>query len=241
MIARELSNSRILGEIRRNPVAIIPVGSTEQHGPHLPVSTDSDIVTFIAKKISDRRGILLLPTIECGVSYEHAPFFNLSTSPSALQSYIAEMCLSLGKNGVRTVVVLNGHHGNLGALKAIPSRVARNRGAPKVLVYSYWHFTSRRFDHAGFVETSIMRSISRRVQMGRAVKGLVESEYTGAELKRLGRIANRSFISATKNGVWGDPRKATAREGAAILREIITALIKESQTWLTAKRRKFHQ
>ena len=241
MIARNLSNSRVLGEIRKNPVAMIPVGSTEQHGPHLPVSTDSDIVSYIAGKISERTGFLLLPTVECGVSYEHHPFFNLSTSPSALRDYLAEMCLSLGRNGVRTVVILNGHHGNQKALSGIASRVSRTSGGPRVLVYSYWHFTSRRFDHAGFVETSIMRAISRRVEMGRAERGLVEEGLTRKELARLGRISSKSFISVTKNGVWGDPRKATAEEGRRILREITTSLIRESQTWLTGKSRKFHQ
>ncbi len=241
MIARDLSNSRILREIRKHPIAIIPVGSTEQHGAHLPVSTDSDIVTFIARKISERTGYLLFPTIECGVSNEHAPFFNLSASPSALRDYLVEMCLSLGRNGVKMVVILNGHHGNLGALGSIPSRVARHGGAPRILTYSYWHFTSRRFDHAGFVETSIMRAISKRVEMAKAVKGLIESDYTPEELKKIGRAANRSFISVTKNGVWGDPRGATARDGRAILEEITKGLVRESQTWLTAKRRKFHQ
>ena len=241
MIARDLSNSRILGEIKKKPVAIIPVGSIEQHGPHLPISTDSDIVTFIARKVTDKAGLLLFPPVECGVSHEHFPFFNLSASPSALRNYLVEMCISLGKIGVKTVVILNGHHGNLGALKAIPSRVSRYSGAPRVLVYSYWHFTSRRFDHAGFVETSIMRAISKRVMMSRAKKWLVESDYTRKELKRLGRAANRSFIAVTRNGVWGDPRRATARDGKAILSEITGGIVKESQTWLTAKRRIFHQ
>ncbi|HJU13225.1 MAG TPA: creatininase family protein [Candidatus Nitrosotalea sp.] len=236
MIAKDLSNSAILREIRRRPVAIIPVGSTEQHGPHLPVSTDSDIVTFVARKVAKKKGFLLLPTIEFGVSYEHSPFFNLSASPRALQKYLADLCISLRDNGVRTVVVLNGHHGNLSALRGLPSRVAKSRHGPRVLVYSYWHFMKRRFDHAGFVETSIMRAISDRVEMGKAVRGLVEDDYTQKELKKLGRAANRSFIAVTKNGVWGDPRKATAAEGREILAEITESLIKESQTWLTAKR-----
>ncbi len=241
MIARNLSNSRLLEEIRKNPVVIIPVGSTEQHGPHLPVSTDSDIVSFIAKKVSDKTGFLLLSTIECGVSFEHNPFFNLSTSPAALQKYLVDMCLSLWKNKVRTIIILNGHHGNQKALKGIPTKVAKNKNGPQVLVWSYWHFMKRRFDHAGFVETSIMRAISKQVEMSKAESGLIESNYTKKELKRLGRIANKSFISVTKNGVWGDPRQATATEGRRILSEIITAIVKECQTCLTGKSRKLHQ
>ena len=239
MIARDLSNANILKEIKKNPVAIIPVGSTEQHGPHLPVSTDSDIVSFIAKKVSEKTGFLLMPTIECGVSNEHHPFFNLSTSNTALQKYIIEMCLSLSKNKIRTIIILNGHHGNQRALQAISSKVPKS--GPKVVVYSYWHFMTQRFDHAGFVETSIMRAISKKVDMSKAEKGLIESNYTKKELKRLGRIANKSFITVTKNGVWGDPRQATAKEGRKILNQVIKSLVKESQTCLTGKSRKLHQ
>lgn len=234
MIARDLSNARILAEIGKNPVAIIPVGSTEQHGPHLPVSTDSDIVSFIAKRVSEKTGFLLLPTIECGVSHEHHPFFNLSTSDAGLRRYITDMCISLSKNKIKKVIILNGHHGNQRALRGVPSKTARN--GPKVVVYSYWHFMKRRFDHAGFVETSIMLAISNKVNMSKAEKGLIESEYTKNELKRLGSIANKSFIAVTKNGVWGDPRQASAKEGHKILDQVIKSLVKESQTWLTGKR-----
>lgn len=240
MIARDLSNPKILAEIRKNPVAIIPVGSTEQHGGHLPISTDSDIVSFIAGKLSERTGFLLMPTVECGVSTEHHPFFNLSTSPSTLRRYVADICKSLWRYKVRTVIVLNGHHGNLGALRGI-SQMAVVGSGRQVRVYSYWHFMNRRFDHAGFVETSIMLAISRHVKMSKARKGLDESEYTSRQLGRVSAAANRSFITATKNGIWGDPRRATAREGRRILDEIITNLAKESQTWLTVKRRKLHQ
>ncbi|SRR5579885_534997 len=228
MIVRNLSNPIILKEIRKNPVAIIPVGSIEQHGPHLPISTDTDIVYHIAKKVSEKTGFLLLPTIECGVSFEHHPFFNLSTSPDALQRYLVDMCISLWKNKIKTIIILNGHHGNQKALKGIPSKVAKNKkNGPRVIVWSYWHFMKQRFDHAGFVETSIMRAISKQVEMDKAEKGLVESDHTKKELKRLGRIANKSFIAVTKNGVWGDPRHATAKDGRKILKEIITSIVKE--------------
>lgn len=242
MIARDLSNQEILGKIKVKPVAIIPVGSTEQHGPHLPVSTDSDIISFIANEVSERNGFLLLPTIECGVSFEHHPYFNLSVGRGTLERYIVDMCISLWKNKIKTIIILNGHHGNQKALMGIPSKVAKAcRGKAKVFVYSYWHFMKQRFDHAGFVETSIMCAISKQVKMDKAERGLVEESLTKKELYKLGRIANRSFISVTKNGVWGDPTRATARDGRNILDEIVEAIVKESQTCLTGKSRKLHQ
>ena len=69
---------------KKKPIAIIPIGSIEQHGPHLPISTDSDIVTEIASRLSKRINGMLLPTITYGVSFEHFPFFNLSIKKSTL-------------------------------------------------------------------------------------------------------------------------------------------------------------
>lgn len=242
MIARNLSNSHIARKIRKKPVAIIPVGSTEQHGPHLPVSTDSDIVSFIAERVSEKTGFLLLPAIEYGVSFEHHPFFNLSIKSGTLQKYVIDICMSLLKNKIKTIIILNGHHGNQKALKDIPTKIARMQGPrPRILVYSYWNFMKRRFDHAGFVETSIMRAISKQVEMNKAKKGLVEDGLSKKEIHRLSKIASKSFITATGNGVWGDPTLATARDGRKILGEIITAIIKESQTCLTEESRKLHQ
>ncbi len=139
---------------------IIPVGSIEQHGAHLPISTDSDIVTEIAKKTADRCDFLLLPTISYGVSFEHAPLFNLSIKGSTLQKMIFEICASLSKNGIRTIFIINGHYSNQKFLQRLPLLVKRQtRGKTRVFVFSYWHFMSQRFDHAGFVETSLMRAI----------------------------------------------------------------------------------
>ena len=241
MIARNLSHLHISKAIKKKPIAIIPVGSIEQHGPHLPISTDSDIISHIADKIAQKTGFLLLPTIQCGVSFEHHPFFNLSVSPDILQRYITAMCLSLAQNKVRAAIILNGHHGNQKALKGVSRQVAKSKPGFKVQVYSYWHFMERRFDHAGFVETSIMRAISDKVEMSKAAKGLDEEQYTKKELAKIGMIANKSFISVTKNGVWGDPRGATAKEGRKILSQVINSIVKESQTCLTGKSRKLHQ
>src|ERR1700687_3281797 len=153
MIARDLTNIDILKLTKRKTVALIPVGSIEQHGPHLPVSTDSDIVSHIAKQVSDKNGFLLLPTLQYGVSFEHHPFFNMSLSKSTLQKILIELCTSLSKNHINTVIILNGHHGNQNALKKLQKKVFKKTGIIQyIFVYSYWHFMKRKFDHAGFVE-----------------------------------------------------------------------------------------
>lgn len=219
---------------RKNQVAIIPVGSIEQHGPHLPVSTDSDIVTEVARQLSQKKGYFVLPTITYGVSFEHAPFFNLSLRESTLRTILTDLCLSLLANNIKTVFIINGHHGNLKPLKNIDQKLAQiSKNNLKVFSLSYWHFMKRDFDHAGFVETSLMLAISKNVKMNLAKKGLVTDTMTKQEIKKIGKLANQSFPKATKNGVWGDPRKATKRDGNVILTEIVKNLTKKCQTCLT--------
>jgi len=219
---------------KKKQVAIIPIGSIEQHGPHLPVSTDSDIVTEVSKRLSEIKGYLLLPTLTYGVSFEHAPFFNLSIKESTLRTVLIDLCLSLFANNIKTVFIINGHHGNLKSFKNIDMKLQKlSKNKFKVFPLSYWHFMKREFDHAGFVETSLMLAISKNVKMKLAKKGLVTDGMTKQEIKTLGKVANQSFPKATKNGIWGDPTKATKKDGQTILSEILKNMGKKCQTCLT--------
>jgi creatinine amidohydrolase len=218
----------------KKQVAIIPIGSIEQHGPHLPVSTDSDIVTEVAKRLSEMKGYLLLPTLTYGVSFEHAPFFNLSIRESTLRTVLIDLCTSLLANNIKTIFIINGHHGNLKPIKNIDVKLQKlSKNKLKVFPLSYWHFMKREFDHAGFVETSLMLAISKNVKMKLAKKGLITDGMTKQEIKKLGKLANQSFPKATKNGIWGDPRKANKKDGQSILVEIVKNLGKKCQTCLS--------
>jgi len=220
----------------KKQVAIIPVGSIEQHGPHLPISTDSDIVTEVARKISEKKRYLLLPTLNYGVSFEHAPFFNLSIRESTLRTILTDLCTSLLSNNIKTVFIINGHHGNLKSIQNLDVKLKEiSKNKLKVFPLSYWHFMEREFDHAGFVETSLMLAISKNVKMNLAKKGLIIDGMTKQEIAKIGKLANQSFPKATKNGVWGDPRKATKKDGQVILAEIVKNLEKKCQTCLTGQ------
>jgi creatinine amidohydrolase len=220
---------------------IIPVGSIEQHGPHLPVSTDSDIVTEVSKRISEKCNYFLLPTVSYGISFEHAPFFNLSIKEKTLEQILIDICFSLSSNKLNTIFIINGHHGNQKLLKNLSKKVNQlSKKRIKVFVFSYWHFMKHEFDHAGFVETSLMLAISKKVKINRAKKGLITKNLSEKEKSRLGKLASKSFPAVTKNGVWGDPTKSTAKDGRMFLAEIVRNLVKKSQTCLTAKSRKLH-
>lgn len=227
---------------KKKPIAIIPVGSIEQHGPHLPISTDSDIVTEIAKRLSEKRNYLLLPTLTYGVSFEHSPFFNISIKETTLHTIMIDLCKSLLANNIKTVFIINGHHGNQKSLKNIDEKFRKlSKNKLRIFSLSYWHFMQREFDHAGFVETSLMLAISKNIKMKLAKKGLVTNGMKQQQIKKLGLLASKSFPKVTKNGIWGDPRKATKRDGLLILDEIMRNLGKKCQTCLTEHSSKLHQ
>lgn len=215
---------------KKKQIAVIPIGSIEQHGPHLPVSTDSDIVTEIAKRVCQRKKYLLLPTISYGVSFEHAPFFNLSLNKNTVKQVIKEIISSLVANKIKAVFIINGHHGNQEAVKDLSKMSTKNA---KVFTLSYWHFMKDDFDHAGLIETSLMLAISKNVKMSKAKKGFIEPILSKSQKASLTKKASKSFISVAKNGVWGDPRGATARKGNQLLAEIVKNIEKKCQTCLT--------
>jgi len=222
--------------IKKQKAVIIPVGSIEQHGPHLPVSTDSDIVYEVARRVSEKCNFLLLPTISYGVSFEHAPFFNLSLKRQTLERLLIDICLSLSSNDINSIFILNGHHGNQKALENLSKKINRlSKKKVRVFVFSYWHFMKHEFDHAGFVETSLMLAISKKVKMKRSQKGLITKNLSKKEKSRLAKRASKSFPSVTRNGVWGDPTKSTAKDGKKFLAEIVRNIAKKSQTCLTDK------
>ncbi|HET6798969.1 MAG TPA: creatininase family protein, partial [Nitrososphaeraceae archaeon] len=141
--------------------AIIPVGSLEQHGEHLPVSTDSLIAENISKLVAEQVPSFVVPPILFGVSYEHRPMFNISVHNSTLSRIIADICCSLVENGMKNIVLINGHHGNSGALQYIAQNLyGKIPNDIRIHSINYWQLMQSEFDHAGDVETSLVLAIA---------------------------------------------------------------------------------
>nr|WP_083978430.1 creatininase family protein [Micromonospora rosaria] len=101
-------------EKRRNAtVAILPIGSMEQHGPHLPLTTDTIVASAIASALADRYPTLLLPPVTISCSHEHAAWKGtVSISSSTLHAIITDVQTSLRHQGIDRLVLVNGHGGN---------------------------------------------------------------------------------------------------------------------------------
>ena len=217
---------------------IIPVGSLEQHGAHLPITTDSDIVTEIASRLGKKYDFIVFPTVSYGISFEHAPFLQVNIR---LLSLLRDIISSLVINKVKSVIILNGHHGNVDTLDTMEDGYQQLNPEPelkldfkdvKIDFYSYWHFMKHEFDHAGFVETSIMLAISDKVKMKKAKKGFIIENLSKLEQSAAKKLSSETegFPKVAKNGVWGDPTGATKKDGEKFLAEIVRNLAKECQT-----------
>ena len=268
MDANELYDPEFRKLIKSKQTVIIPVGSLEQHGAHLPITTDSDIVTEIASRLGKKCGFIVFPTIGYGLSDEHSPLFNTTIlDPNLFVDYLSNIIVSL-KQHIKniSIIILNGHHGNSITLEEYfdlynnpgPASmeeyeeylkdtgsdplagytfewfkaVRDKRTANPFKLFHYWHFMEHEFDHAGFVETSIMLAISDKVKMKKAKKGLITKGLSEKEIQRIKKLSTQpgGFPKVAKNGVWVDPTKATTKDGEKFLAEIVRNLAKECQS-----------
>ena len=210
---------------RSDQTIIIPIGSLEQHGNHLPVSTDSIIIEHLAKKVSEKLQVLYLPTITFGISFEHTPLFNISLCHQTYSNFISEICLSLIKYGMKNIILLNGHHGNMGCLYYISQNVSDKISSnAKINFINYWTLM-KDFDHAGEIETSLVLAINTKLVKMRMARANTK-EISGSKVAYNSLTTNLgSFPKITGNGVWGDPTKASIIKGRSLLENLIQKII----------------
>src|SRR5581483_2246598 len=155
-----ITDTKFRSLMKKTSRAIVPIGSLEQHGAHLPISTDSLISERIATLVANELGCFVLPVIPYGVSFEHQPMFNVSLMNSTLSRVLCEICISLSSQGIEEIIFINGHHGNIGVLQYISQNVhALRHSDVKVFTINYWNGMHKKLDHAGEVETSLVLAI----------------------------------------------------------------------------------
>jgi creatinine amidohydrolase len=222
--------------IARGLVAVLPVGAVEQHGPHLPLLTDTVLAGGVARRIATEVDGLLLPAIAYGDAWTAEGWAGtLSLSPDTLRATVTDIGRGLQRMGVRGLVTVNGHFGNREPI-ALAARALSEAGFPVLhLDYptlealAHEHMESEPagpgFYHADEVETSMMLALApETVRLERAVPEYPAfPELFGSEPMKLSAF-NRS-------GVFGDPRPATAAKGEALIAGIVAESVRLVGIW----------
>jgi len=197
-------------ETARAGLVLVPLGSLEQHGPHLPLDTDTAIATAVAEGVArELPGTWVAPAVSYGSSGEHQSFSGtVSVGTEALTHLLVELVRSLRTWAAR-VVIVNAHGGNLAALNASDELAWVPCATEDVDL------------HAGFTETSLMlhlRPESVRLDRAEAGNPLPLSQILPAMM--VGGVA-----AVSPNGVLGDPAGASAAEGERVLKAMVADVV----------------
>ena len=220
---------------------VVGVGSTEQHGPHLPTKTDTMIGDMMAFRFAEEWGSALqAKTIPVGCSEHHLAFpGTLSLRASTLKAIIGDYTESLVRQGFKTIIYLPSHGGNFGPVKEAIEEVQKRFPHHKIAGYTdLMGFTNLLFKisgefgitqeeagaHAGENETSLILALADQ---------LVDKERFGpGYLGPLGEqevkvVMEKGMPALSEKGVLGDPTKASAKRGAVYLEKIVVFLVEE--------------
>lgn len=213
---------------------VVPFGSTEQHGRHMPLGTDTMLGDEIGWGLAERLGAFLAPTVRLGCSEHHLAFSGtISLGEKTFGSIVTDVVASLSVHGFRRIVLLPTHGGNFKPLAAAVAKIEPAEGV-RILAFtdlrgfvSAASESSKAFSvdapksgaHSGEWETSLMLALRpEQVKMDRAAEGFV------GELSEIMANVFDGIQKLDQNGVLGDPRPATAEAGKQYLADIIEFL-----------------
>lgn len=224
---------------------LLPIGSTEQHGHHLPLGTDTLVAARLAAEAGKAAGVLVAPPMWFGWCPHHLAFPGTANmQPDTIVAMVTDFCLSMVRHGFNKVVVVNGHRdANLPPLKIAASKVRHSTG---MAVYLFDPFFSGELagravrtsepggvGHAAELETSHMLHIHPELcDMSRAVRNLpaVRKFHCVDPYVEIDRVFVASSLTGFRErsngvGVIGDPTVATAEKGAEYHRQVTANLV----------------
>jgi creatinine amidohydrolase len=210
-------------------VLVVPLGSTEQHGPHLPLSTDTDVAVAVAARLAAARpDVVVAPALPYGSSGEHAGFVGtLSIGADALEHVLVELVRSA--DAFSGVVLASGHGGNAAPMASAVATL-RSEGR-RVLAWS--PRIPGGDAHAGRTETSLLLALRPDVvALDRAEPG-----DTRPLPEILPALRDGGIAAVSPNGVLGDPAGAAADDGEDLLASLTADLDATITAWLAEGRR----
>ena len=206
----EISWSEAKEIYEKTDLAILPVGSTEQHGPHNPLGTDHLVAEALSKAVGEKAGVLVLPIIPVGISEHHRQFpGTLWVPPNIFRDYVKATALAAASHGITKILIVNGHGGNTSALMEVAGELRRDH---EIFVTVLMAFPPAMMGagsgHAGTGETSVnLYFHGHLVKMDRAVDTIQNSALGTLEITGFNRVGPAQFawdtIDLTDTGVLG--------------------------------------
>jgi creatinine amidohydrolase len=209
-------------------VALVPVGSTEQHGPHMTLDTDSAIAEAFARRLGDALGedAIICPTIRLGMSEHHLAFAGtLTLRAPTLLALVEDVVDSLAHHGIKRVMLVNGHGGNQDALRLAAREAARDRTSEVAALM--WAVLAADLiaeraattfhSHACDIETSVALAMAPHVVLTDRMEAPSPASPAALAEPRSRYDIPVPFEQWTANGAIGDPRRATKELGEEIV------------------------
>jgi creatinine amidohydrolase len=237
----------------KDAIVLLPVASTEQHGPHLATGVDdflcSEVCRRVAAELTPEVPVLVTPTVWFGLADHHVPFGGTFTiSLATYYAVLRDLCRSVLGVGFRRIVIVNGHGGNMQALAAFTGELTRELGASIATTTYFMEGAAEQAKiledqngvmHACEAETSMMMAIHPElVNRSRLEEAHGPNfDLTASLVPSL--KAFRTFAELTASGVAGDARKASASKGEALLKACASALaarLRAGQPWSDTRR-----
>jgi creatinine amidohydrolase len=217
-------------------LAVLPVGSTEQHGPHAPLGTDVLTAEAVAQAGADGHDedVVLAPPIPVGVAEEHRHFAGtLWVSEDTFRAYVRETIESLASHGWNRVVVVNGHGGNVAPLRELCARLTRD-GTAYAVPFTWFDAVDPEdveMGHGGPVETSLLRHIHPELVDESQFEAAAEDGTDAWGEWQSGTNLAYDTAEFSANGTVGDPGESSAEVGEQLLmaasealRDLLTAV-----------------
>ena len=236
----------------RDAIVLLPVASTEQHGPHLATGVDdflcSEICRRTAAALAPDVPVVVAPTLWFGLADHHVPFGGTFTiSLATYYAVLRDLCRASLGAGFRRIVIVNGHGGNIQALATFTGELTRELAAP---IATTTYFMEGQAAQAGILEdqkgvmhaceaeTSMMMAVHPDLVNAAQLKDAHGPAFDIAASLLPSLKTFRTFAELTASGVAGDARKASASKGEALLAACSSALaarLKAGEPWSTAK------
>ncbi|PSP94705.1 creatininase [Halobacteriales archaeon QS_4_62_28] len=201
-------------------LALLPVGSTEQHGPHAPLGTDILTAEAVAESGAEAYDgeVVVAPAIPVGVAEEHRHFNGtLWVSEDTFRDYVRETIASLASHGWNRVIVVNGHGGNVSALREVCGQVSR-RGPAYAVAFTWFDAVDAPdMGHGGPVETSLLQATDGELVHANRLDDATANGADGWGEFEHGVNLAYDVVEFSENGTVGDPRDASTERGEELL------------------------